>query len=276
MSSADGGGGHVEPLGQHDLERVTGPDVLLGHLDHLEVFGGRGPAGHLGGWGVEDRHGRRRHRRQRGRHPIQSVDRVGVRLLGALRAVVPVHRVGDQSDRALVVVQRRDVGGQQHGQLWQMQLVNSSTVDPLQPADDVVAEIADHPAGERRQAGQRLGVQQFEGSAQHLQRVTVARHHVGNLTEPGRLPVAFGEHGGTVHPDERPARPRLAGLRGFEQERARPVGGERRVQPDRREGIGQQGAGDRDDPAVDRQLEELGTGRADGSETGTAGLGGHG
>src|SRR5690606_22228175 len=89
--------------------------------------------------------------------------------------VVVVDRVGDQPDGALPVVHHGEVAGEQHGQLGQPQVVALAGADLLQAAHDVVAEVADHAAGEGRQAqvvGEVAGgVQGFEGGAQRGQRV---------------------------------------------------------------------------------------------------------
>ena len=100
-----------------------------------------------------------RGRGQLGRHPVQPGDGVVVGLVDALVAGVPVDRVGDQRDGALVVVDRGEVGRQQHHQLGQLQVVDGERRQPLHPAHHVVAEVADQPAGQRRQPRQRLAVQ---------------------------------------------------------------------------------------------------------------------
>ena len=127
---------------------------------------GRGrPAAHLRvapGQRVVRRDRRRGRRGQLGGHPVEAGHRVVVGVVDALVAGVPVHRVRDQGDRALVVVERGEVGGQQHHQLGDVQVVVGELGQPLQAAHRVVAEVADQPAGQRRQAGQRLGAQLLE------------------------------------------------------------------------------------------------------------------
>ena len=60
--------------------------------------------------------------------------------------------------------------------------------DALQPAHDVVAEVADHAAGEGRQAGRQVarGVQRLDGGAQRGQRVAVDRDADRRGAEPVR------------------------------------------------------------------------------------------
>ena len=117
----------LEPLRHHDLERLARPDLLLRDLDGGVVLGGRAPAGERGLGGLVDRHRGRRGRGQLGGHPVEPGHGVVVGLVDALVARVPVDRVGDQRDRALVVVDRGQVGGQQHHQLGDAQVVVGST-----------------------------------------------------------------------------------------------------------------------------------------------------
>ena len=97
-----------------------------------------------------DHRGRGRLGEPRG-HRLDPGDGVGVRLVDALVAVVEVDRVGDQPDLAVVVVEHRQVGDQQEHQLGDVQVVGVAVGQPLDPADDVVAEVADQAGGERRQ-----------------------------------------------------------------------------------------------------------------------------
>ena len=73
---------------------------------------------------AERRHRRRQVLAERGRHHVQPGDRVVVGPVDALVGAVPVHRVGDQRDRALVVVDRGDVGGQQQQHVGQPEIVD--------------------------------------------------------------------------------------------------------------------------------------------------------
>ena len=110
-------------------------DLLLRRLDGGVVLGGRAAAGERG----LGRAGRRRRSDGAGAasvggHPVQPGHGVVVGLVDALVAGVPVDRVGDQRDRALVVVDGGEVGGQQHHQLGQLQVVHGELGQALQPA----------------------------------------------------------------------------------------------------------------------------------------------
>ncbi len=87
-------------------------------------------------------------------HRVQPRDRVGPGLVDPLVGGVVVDRVGDEQHRAVLVVEHGQVGGEQHGQLGQVQVVLGLVGQPLQPADRVVPEEADHATGQRRQVGQ--------------------------------------------------------------------------------------------------------------------------
>ena len=138
--------------------------------------------------GVEGRRERGHGLREVGRHRVEPGDRVGVGLVDALVGAVVVHRVGDEQDGALVVVEHREVGGEQHGELGQVQVVLGEVRQPLEPAHGVVAEVADQAAGERRQAGVRVPAvcSALDVRAQHLERVAVGRHAGRRRAEPDR------------------------------------------------------------------------------------------
>ena len=95
-------------------------------------------------------------------------------------------------DRALVVVQHREVGGQQHDQLGDREVVLRVLGEPLEAPHRVVPHVPDEPPGERWQARQRIGAQPLEGLAQHHQRV-VRSHLQGAGEQRGRQPAV--EHG---------------------------------------------------------------------------------
>ena len=157
-------------------------------------------------------------------HGGQPADRIVVRLVDPLVAAVPVHRVGDQGDGALVVVERGQVGGQQHDEFGDVQLVHRTAGARSARAGGRRRSRGSRPS--RRSAAadrQRLGVQLSQGGRQRLERVTVGR-------QPGRRgarasapdAVALGQRGRSG-PDERPPRPGLAVLGRLQQEGARPV-----------------------------------------------------
>ncbi|GAA3133895.1 hypothetical protein GCM10017687_57530 [Streptomyces echinatus] len=243
--------------GGHDLEGLARADALLDVLDGpLEV--GAAPAG-----GVLGQFGRRQHGRRLGDragevglHGVEPGHGVRVRLVDARVQVVVVDRVGDQQDRALPVVHHGEVAGQQHGELGEPEVVALAGADLLQPADDVVAQIADHAAGEGRHALLVGGVQGLEGGAQGLQGVAVRGDADGRGAEPVGLSVPRGERGGAADPDEGVPGPGPAVLRGLQQEGAGAFGGELAVQRDRGVSVGEELARDRDDTTVGGQLAE--------------------
>ncbi len=252
-----GRAGGLEALGGHDLEGLARPDALLDVLHGPPEVGAAPAGGVLGqfggrqvGRGLGDRAG------EVGLHGVQAGHGVGVRLVDAGVQVVVVDRVGDQQDRALPVVHHREVAGQQHGQLGQPELVVLAGADLLQAADDVVAQVADHAAGEGGQALGVRGVQGLEAGAQHREGVAVRGDADGRGADPVGLPVPRGERGGAADPDEGVPGPGTAVLRGLQQEGAGAFGGELAVERDRCVTVGQELAGDRDDAPVDGQLAE--------------------
>jgi hypothetical protein len=170
-----------------------------------------------------------------------------------------------------VVVECREVGGQQHDQLGQVEVVLGQFGEALEAADGVVADVADHAAGERGEAGQRFAVQDLDGLAQCLQRVTVGRQADRRGARPVGAAVALGEGGGAVHADETPPRPGPAVLGRLEQEGARAAGGELAVDADGGLGVGEEAPGHGDHASFRRELVELLAGGADGAESGGPG-----
>ena len=189
-------------------------------------------------------HRGRRRFAQGGGHRVQPGDRVVVGGVPVRRRDVDREDVRDQQDRAVVVVQHGQVGGEHHRELRHAQVVGRGAGQPLEAAHRVVADVADQPAGERREVRQTGRLEPLDRLPQRLQRVLgVVR---GAVAGPHRATVALGEHGLGPHPDEGVARPRAAVLGGLEQERARAVARERAVEADRGEPVGEQPAGHRD------------------------------
>ncbi|GAA3480769.1 hypothetical protein GCM10018966_053000 [Streptomyces yanii] len=156
------------------------------------------------------------------------------------------------------MVEDGEVRGEEHRQLGELQVVASVLADPLQSAHDVVTEIADHAAGERRHAGVQVarGVQGLDGGAQGVQRIPVDGDADGRGAEPVCLPVADGEGGGAADADEGVAGPGTAVLRGFEEERAGALARELAVERDRGVAVREESAADGDDTPVGGQLAE--------------------
>ncbi len=254
-----GRAGRLEALRGHHLEGLAGPDPLLDLLHRRPV--GRPAEGRVHLAGADRGEGGQARvdgLEQAGLHRVQAAHGVRVGLVHAGVQVVVVDGVGDQQHRAVGVVEHREVGGQQHGQLGELEVVRVEVGQLLQPADDVVAEVADQAAGQRGQAVVLVarGVQRLQGGAQHLQRVAGGGDADRRGAEPAGLAVlAGGERGGAAHADEGVARP-AALLGGLQQEGAGPLLGEAAVEADRGEAVREEPAGDRDDPGVDGELAE--------------------
>jgi hypothetical protein len=214
---------------------------VAGHrvVDRRRVGGGQ--LGHPGRGGPGERGG----------HRVEAADRVGVGLGGAGEGV------GDQQHGGVVVVQHGQVGHQRHRQLGHAQVVHGGLGQPLQPPDDVVAQVADQPAGQRGQPGRAGGAQPAGQRPDGGQRV--GRQVVGEpgqrVAQPQRGAVPLGEHPGAGDADEAVPRPLLALLGGLQQHGARPVAGELAVDADRGLGVGQQPPGDREDGALAELVE---------------------
>ncbi len=83
---------------------------------------------------------------ERRRHHVEPGDGVVVGPVDPLVGAVPVHRVGDQRDGALVVVDGGDVGGQQQQHVGQFEVVDGELGQPLQAPHQVVGEEPDQTA----------------------------------------------------------------------------------------------------------------------------------
>ena len=201
------GGVDLEALRRHHLEGLTSLDLLDQSLDHRPVLLRRPlEPGPRFGSGERGHRGRQR-LPQRLSHHVQSGHRVVVGPVDAFVGAVPVHRVGDQGDGALVVVHGGKVGGQQQQHVGQLQIVDGQLGQPFQAADEVVGEVADHAPRQRRNPGERAGGEQRDRLLQRLQRVTPGRGTRRRVPEPHRVAVPNRQRRGRTGPDERPARP---------------------------------------------------------------------
>ena len=251
-------GGQLEALGQDRLEDVAGPDVLADPLHarlvppRLEVAGHRRRGcrlehGDAGGHGLGEVGG----------HGVQPGDGV---VPGRSRVAGPAQRVGDQQHRPVGVVEDGQVGHQHHRQLRHAEVVDAGLRQPLQPADDVVAEVADEPAGQRRQVRPARRAQPAGDRPDGGQRV--GRQVVGQpghvLAEPLRDAVPLGEHARAADPHEAVPRPPLALLGGLQQHRARPIARQLPVDADGGLAVGQELAGDRHHDAAPARPVERG------------------
>ncbi|SHT17505.1 Uncharacterised protein [Mycobacteroides abscessus subsp. abscessus] len=116
-------GFHFEAHARHHLECFAGFDVAhqLVHdgavlLDSaLTAIGRCRP--------VEMRDGRRQRLPEGGRHHIQPRHRAVVRLGDAFGGVIPIDRVGDQGDGALMVIDRCHIGGKQEQQIREPEVI---------------------------------------------------------------------------------------------------------------------------------------------------------
>ena len=160
---------------------------------------------------------------------------------------LPAQGVGDEQDGAVGVVEDGQVGHQRHRQLGHAEVVGARLGQPLQPADDVVAQVADQPTGQRGQAGgprrpEPAGQRPDGGQRVVRQVVGEAGHRVA---EPLRDAVPLGEDAGAADPDEAVPRPALALLGRLQQHGAGPVAGQLAVDADGGLAVGEQPPGDR-------------------------------
>ena len=124
---------------------------------------------------------------------VEAAYGVGPGVVDALVGGVVVDRVGDEQHRAVVVVEHREVGREQHRDLGHADLVGVVVGQALPPAHHVVGQVADHPAGERGQAREPLGVQRLDGVAQGRCRVAVGRQADRRVAPPLRVTVDLPE-----------------------------------------------------------------------------------
>ena len=227
----------LEPLTGHDLEDVAGPDVFTRPLDPGHVFLARRAAQR---WRrdrvAHDRDRGRRRTLQRDRHLVEA-------LLGILGRIARQH-VGDEQHAAVVVIQHREVGHQEHHELRQVQIVDRVVGQLLEPAHRVVGDEADHAANQGRQGGVARAAQRCDGAGENVKRRADSRDAGGRVADPMCPPVLLGECRGGADADERVTRPGATVLGGLQQEGARPVLGELAIEADRSLTVGEELAGD--------------------------------
>ena len=117
----------------------------------------------------------------------------------------------------------------------------------LDLADDVVAEVADEPAVQRRQVGEARRPVAGQERLDRGEHALVERDRVGHGAVDGDVEAAGREGRGGPAADERPAAPALAVLDRLEQEAGLVVPAEAGEGGDRRDQVGQQLAPHRDD-----------------------------
>ena len=150
---------HPPAAGEHDLEDVPRGDVLLGG-EHGAAEGAAVEARQVGGGrpGRLPRHGDAAAARLLGEQPRQARQL----LLGLLEAHLPLDLVGDRQHPLVRVVeddQGVEAGEQRHGEI---EGIGRAVRQPLDEADQVVAEVADEAAGERDGTG--LGADRWTAS----------------------------------------------------------------------------------------------------------------
>ena len=77
------------------------------------------------------------------------------------------------------MVEHRQVRAQQQAQFGQAEVVNGMVADALQPAHDVVGQVADQPTQQRRVARVARRRQRRLRRPQHLERLARRRHAGG-------------------------------------------------------------------------------------------------
>jgi hypothetical protein len=248
---------HLEPLADDDLKGLAGTDLFhRGSDGALElrsralstdrkraVEAGRG------------RRGRCRSSQSLG-HGVDPGDGVGVRLVHPLVGRIEVDRVRDQPHLAVVVVEHRQVGGEQKRQFRDLEVSRVGVGQSFHSTDCVIAEIADQAGRERRETVDRWRMQDAECVGQGGEGVATGGQTDRGVAQPARIPVRFGQGGCRTYPDEGVTRPHAL-LRGLEQVRARGVGRQFGIEADRGLGVGKEAAIDGYDATFDGELAEI-------------------
>ena len=156
---------------------------------------------------------------------MQARDGIVVGTVDVFAGAVEVNGVGDEQDRAVLVVVNGHVGDHVERKLGQLYVVGGRVGQVLPVADDIPAEVADQAGGERRQSGVGLGVEHLQGLGDGLHGVAVDGCAGGGTALPVDGAVNGGEGRAGRRADEGVACPRsrlaLGGNRGgFEQEGA--------------------------------------------------------
>ena len=145
----------------------------------------------------------------------------------------------DQRDTLAPVVERGERADHAHHRVGHVAVVGRHVRQPLDLADDVVAEVAHQPAVQRRQLGDDGRPVRGQQVLERGEDPPIARHVDGQRAVDLDPPVAQHERGDGVPADEREAAPPLAVLDRLEQE-PRAVTDELGVRRDRRLQVGQQ------------------------------------
>ena len=250
-------GRRAEALGQHDLERVAGVDVVTDALHArlvLRAAHGRGDGAVRGrrigaDLGCVDHAPRRAGGEGRGQLGAHVRDALHGALVGAVDVAPVDERVGDDRDGVLEVVEHEYRVGQQERHLGQAEVVRRRVRERLQAPHQVVAEVADEAAGERRQRC-RLAARRRPVAAHEVgdggERVVVLEAQPLAVLLHGEAPVRVGHEGAGADAEEREAAQVLALLGALQEE---PTAGRTELE-ERRDGgleIGDERVGDGQD-----------------------------
>jgi hypothetical protein len=253
----------AEALAEYDLEGVAGVDVVADAPDAgLELLAGhrrgdgaaRSPAGLGHGvciWlcRVGLRHAVGAGGERRPQLLLDGRDAIDGPLIGAVHVAALHEGVGHHRDRVLEVVEHEHGVGEQERHLRQAEVVGRRVREVLQAPHQVVPEVADEAAGERRQSGASAGgrrpvaADQVGGRGEgvgvlDLQAVAVLLHR--------QAPVRVGHEGAGADAEEGIAAEVLPLFRALEEEGA-PRGAELEERRDGGLEVGDEGVGDGQD-----------------------------
>ncbi|CAB4760664.1 unannotated protein [freshwater metagenome] len=119
-----------------------------------------------------------------------------------LIGVVVVDGVRDEDDRAVRVIEHSKIGCEEKDGLGDARDVRVGVGHPLPVADSVVGHVADHAAGERRESGDRIGMQRRHGVAHDVKDRASHRQVPWSATQPGGNAATIGDHRSAANADE--------------------------------------------------------------------------
>ena len=250
----------VEPLGEHHLEDVAGENVFAGRLDGRAVDVLPHRRHDLGDLLVARRGFDQRFvdgPRPVGRELVEAgqgvvVGRVDRRRVG----VVGDQGVGDQHDPLLPVVVDGQLADHRDDGVGIAEIVVGNVGQVLDLADDVVAQVADQAAVQRRQSGDLGRPIVVEQTLQRDEYALVSGYVDAEVALDAQRAVLRHECPVRAPADERPATPAVAALHRLEQESI-PVAHHAGEGRHRRGEIGEQLTPHRHDPMVGRETPEL-------------------
>ena len=254
-SNGSTGSIEVEALREHDLEDVAGEDVLLRRLDRLRprvrlvtFRRSSGSSMSSSAGGSEGTYGSGRPSSASARSRRAAAASYSARELGVVRARRREH-VLDQVEPLAEVVERGDVPGERQHRVGHARDRRRGRREALDLAHDVVAELADDAAVERRQLGElRRAVR--ARAAPRARRARPGRTGTPSAGSPpshSTSPPAHHERERRIAAEEREPAPALGVLDRLEQE-ALAVADELHERRDRRLEVGEHLAPDRARP----------------------------